>query len=125
MKRVLISFAIVAALAISSLGFAEGVVIIGNDAQNGTTYSGGVELKPREKIKESGDYSIAYEEVRFVSDEKLKQGYWWYFVSSKDDGAEEKRIEYPIGTHMPIYIRFTFTNMNKSDTELLKRVQGL
>lgn len=81
------------------------------------------ELKPGEKIKQSGNYAIEFTNAIMRTDETLQHGFWIVYLDSKEDGAEEHRFQYPIGTHMPTSINFVFTNMAMDETELLRRVK--
>ena len=102
-----------------SPGLAEGVVVIGGEAQSGDY----VELAPSEQVRIKGEYGIAFGGAKWRSDKNLQSGGSIGYLTTRESGEETTRFDAPVGTHTPMSITFEFTNMSMENTNALGRVE--
>ena len=125
MKKML-SIILAVVLLLSCLPFgalAEGVTIIGGSGGNEPTFGGEQELKPGEKIKVDGDYSIAFLKCTMNGQNRILNGNYYSYLTSKENGAARVRFEHPVGTHTPAELVVTLTNRSKQNVNWQKRVK--
>ncbi len=104
--------------------YAEGTVIIGQQESEQSTLGGETELKVGQVEKVSDAYSIEYKETRWFTDEKLQAGWYFFYLTSQENGAPRVRYEHPVGTTTPVCMYFTYTNRSKQNVNVLKCVKA-
>lgn len=126
MKKVLLIF-LVGVMLLSNIPFgvlAEGVTIIGGENNNSeVSFGGEQELKPGDKIKVDGEYSIEFASAQISGVNSIQNGSYYVYLTSKENGAEKVRFEHTVGTHTPGQVKVTITNRSKQSTNWLKRVK--
>ncbi len=81
------------------------------------------ELKPGDKIKVDGNYSISFIPGMVLSDDMIKSRNHFSYLTSKENDVPVSVHLFPIGTHTPGAIGIELTNRSKEDTNWLKRVK--
>ena len=124
MKRILAILLTIALLSCGSV-LAEGVTVIGENNSFTSAYGGETELKPGNKIKVDGDYTISLSDggVMCYSKEKDLSGYGVGYLTTKENGSASKSMRGPIGTHTVLRVHLSLTNRSKQETNWLKRVK--
>lgn len=119
---ILATFLLLSSLLCNAL--AEGVTIIGSgDNGNETCLGGEQELKPGDKIKVDGEYSITFSQCTMNGQNRILNGRYYTYLTSKENGAVLVRYEHQVGTHTPAELVITLTNRSKQSVNWQKRVK--